>query len=85
MIGSDVTHLTWLERISRGRPVLVIAEGLVPYLTEADARLLLTSVVDAFPAGQIQFDTVSVAAWRASKWDPLGQVQRPVPSTTQPR
>jgi len=49
----------------------MIAEGLVPYLTETDVRPLLTSVVDAFPTGQIQFDAVSVWAWRTSKWDPL--------------
>jgi O-methyltransferase len=73
LIGSDVTDLTWLERVPRGRPVLVIAEGLVPYLTEVDARLLLTSIVDAFPTGRILFDIVSVSAWRASKWDPLGR------------
>lgn len=73
LLGSDVTDLTWLRRIPRDRPTLVIAEGLVPYLTEAGARLLLTSIVDAFPTGQMAFDTVSVSAWRASKWDPLGR------------
>lgn len=73
LIGSSVTDLTWLERIPRGRPVLLIAEGLVPYLTETDVRRLLTSVVDAFPTGQIQIDTVSVSAWRTSRWDPLGR------------
>jgi O-methyltransferase len=70
LIGSSVTDLAWLDRVPRDRPVLVIAEGLVPYLTEADVRRLLTSVVDAFPAGQIQIDTASVWAWRTSKWDP---------------
>lgn len=70
LIGSSVTDLTWLDRIPRGRPVLMIAEGLVPYLTEADVRRLLTTVVDAFPTGQIQFDTVSVWAWRNSKRNP---------------
>jgi O-methyltransferase involved in polyketide biosynthesis len=69
-IGSSVTDLTWLDRIPRGRPVLMIAEGLVPYLTETDVRRLLTSVVEAFPTGQIQFDTVPVWAWRTSRWDP---------------
>ena len=74
LIGSSVTDLTWLDSIPPpGRPVLVIAEGLVPYLTETDARRLLTSVVDAFPTGQIQLDTVSVSAWRFSRWDPLGR------------
>jgi O-methyltransferase involved in polyketide biosynthesis len=70
LIGSSVTDLTWLEHIPRGRPLLMIAEGLVPYLTETDVRRLLTSAVDAFPTGQIQFDTVPVWAWRTSKWDP---------------
>lgn len=70
LVPSSVTDLTWLDRIPRGRPVLMIAEGLVPYLTEADLRRLLTGVVDAFPAGQIQVDVVSVWAWRTSRWDP---------------
>ncbi|OPG02932.1 class I SAM-dependent methyltransferase [Microbispora sp. GKU 823] len=70
LVGSSVTDLTWLARIPRGRPVLMIAEGLVPYLTESDVRRLLTSVVDAFPSGQAQFDTVPVWAWRTSRWDP---------------
>ncbi len=70
---SDVTDLGWLTRVRHDVPVLVIAEGLIPYLTEAGARLLLTSIVDAFPAGQLEFDTVSVAAWRAARWDPLGR------------
>jgi O-methyltransferase len=69
-IGSSVTDLTWLERIPRRRPLLMIAEGLVPYLTETDVRRLLTSSVDAFPTGQIQIDTVPVWAWRTSRWDP---------------
>ncbi|GAA0711901.1 class I SAM-dependent methyltransferase [Dactylosporangium roseum] len=70
-IGSSVTDLTWLERIPRGRPLLMIAEGLVPYLTETEARRLVTSGIDAFPTGQIQIDTVSVWAWRSSKWNPM--------------
>lgn len=70
LIESNVTDPTWLDRIPRGRPVLVIAEGLVPYLTEPDARRLLTSVVDAFLTGQIQIDTVAVWAWRTSRWVP---------------
>ncbi|HET9649372.1 MAG TPA: class I SAM-dependent methyltransferase [Microlunatus sp.] len=73
LIGSSVTDLTWLDSIPRGRAVLLIAEGLIPYLTETDARRLLTSVVDAFPTGQIQLDIVSVSAWRFSRWDPLGR------------
>lgn len=70
LIGSSVTDMAWLDGIPRGRPVLMVAEGLVPYLSESDVRRLLTGAVDAFPTGQIQIDTVSVWAWRTSKWDP---------------
>ncbi|WP_086829499.1 class I SAM-dependent methyltransferase [Allokutzneria sp. NRRL B-24872] len=70
-IGSSVTDLAWLDRVPRDRPVLLIAEGLVPYLTESELRRLLTSVVEAFPSGQIQFDTVSVWAWHSSRWNPV--------------
>src|SRR3954471_21762654 len=59
LIGSSVTDLTWLDRVPHDRPALVIGEGLVPYLTETDVRRLLTTVVEAFPTGQIQVDTVS--------------------------
>jgi O-methyltransferase len=71
MIGSSVTDLAWLDRVPHDRPALMIAEGLVPYLTETDVRRLLTCVVDTFPTGQIQLDTVAVWAWRTSRWDPM--------------
>lgn len=73
LVGCSVTDLAWLEGIPRGRPVLMVAEGLVPYLTEDDARRVVSSIVDAFPTGEILLDTVSVSAWRTSKWDPLGR------------
>ncbi|UBU08718.1 class I SAM-dependent methyltransferase [Nonomuraea gerenzanensis] len=70
LIGSSVTDPAWLERVPHDRPVLMIAEGLVPYLAEPEVRRLLTGVADAFPTGQIQLDTVPVWAWRTSRWDP---------------
>ncbi|GAB3922906.1 class I SAM-dependent methyltransferase [Kribbella albertanoniae] len=70
LISSSVTDLSWLDQVPRDRPVLIIAEGLVPYLTESDLRRLLTHAVEAFPTGQIQLDTVAVWAWRTSKWHP---------------
>jgi len=73
LLGSSVTNPDWLRRVPTGRPVLVVAEGLIPYLTETEARRLLTEIVDAFPTGQIQLDTVSVPAWHFSRWDPLGR------------
>ncbi|MEV6350410.1 class I SAM-dependent methyltransferase [Actinoplanes sp. NPDC051851] len=72
-LASDVTDLTWLDTVPRDRPALMIAEGLVPYLTEPAAQRLLTTIVDEFPRGQLLFDVVSVSAWRSSRWDPVGR------------
>ncbi|MGZ0153179.1 class I SAM-dependent methyltransferase [Kribbella sp. WER1] len=73
LIGSSVTNPAWLEDIPRGRPALMIAEGLLPYLTETQVWELVTGIVDAFPSGGLEFDTVSVSAWRTSKYDPIGR------------
>ena len=70
MIGTSVTDPAWLDRIPRGRPVLMIAEGLVPYLTVDEVRRLLTDLVAAFPLGQFQFETCPTWIQRTSAWDP---------------
>ena len=38
MIGSSVTDETWLDEILTDRPMLMVAEGLVMYLTEPEAH-----------------------------------------------
>ena len=43
MIASSVTDPAWLESIPADRPALVVAEGLLMYLTEAEARQLLSA------------------------------------------
>lgn len=59
MIGTSVTEGNWLTQIPRDRPVLVIAEGLMYYLAEADIQALLQQIVARFPSGQIMFDSIS--------------------------
>ena len=42
LIASSVTDLEWVDRVAAaGRPVLVVAEGLLMYLGEADVRRLV--------------------------------------------
>jgi len=59
MIGTSVTDLRWLDAISADRPVLVIAEGLVMYLSEHDGVALLRRIAAQFPSGQLIFDAYS--------------------------
>ncbi|WP_158549306.1 class I SAM-dependent methyltransferase [Lysobacter silvisoli] len=70
MAAMDVSSKDWLAPIAGGRPVLVISEGLFPYLEEADARLLVQRVVDRFPRGQWLCDIYSRFAvrWLARSW-----------------
>jgi len=59
LIGSSVTELRWLDGIPADRPVLVIAEGLVMYLSEADGVALFNRIAKQFPSGQLLFDAYS--------------------------
>ncbi|MGP4015446.1 class I SAM-dependent methyltransferase [Saccharopolyspora sp. 5N708] len=55
-IATSVTERDWLEEIPMGRPTLVVAEGLVMYLTEADGLDLLRRLVERFEVGEMMFD-----------------------------
>jgi methyltransferase (TIGR00027 family) len=67
MIGSSVTDPQWLDRIPTGRATLVIAEGLLMYLTEEQVRQLLQRLTDRFDSGEMHFDTLSALAPLLSK------------------
>lgn len=67
MIGSSVTDLRWLTDIPTGRPTLVVAEGLLMYLPQAEVRQLLAGLTDRFASGRMLFDTLSPVAPVMSK------------------
>jgi methyltransferase (TIGR00027 family) len=67
MIGSSVTDPQWLDDIPTGRPTLVVAEGLLMYLSEAEVRLLLERMTDRFDCGEMLFDTLWALATLMSK------------------
>lgn len=56
LIGAPLADLRWLDDLPRDRPVLLIAEGVFPYLGEAEVKALLNAVVNHFPSGQMAFD-----------------------------
>jgi O-methyltransferase involved in polyketide biosynthesis len=59
LVPSSATDPTWLQAIPADRPTLLLAEGVLPYLTEDDSVGLLRRVVDRFPSGELQFDAYS--------------------------
>jgi O-methyltransferase involved in polyketide biosynthesis len=60
MIASSVTDLVWMEQVpAEGRPVFVIAEGLLMYLEPADVRALVVCLHERFPGCELVFDAFS--------------------------
>ena len=58
LIGAPLNDLRWLDEVPRDRPALLIAEGALMYVSEADVKALLNTVVAHFPGGQMIFDVV---------------------------
>jgi len=58
LIGAPLNDLRWLDDVPRDRPGLLIAEGVLMYLSEAEVKALLNAVTGHFPGGQMIFDVV---------------------------
>jgi len=56
LIGASLNDLRWLDEIPRDQPGLLIAEGVLHYLSETQVKALLNTVVAHFPSGQLIFD-----------------------------
>lgn len=55
-VGAQLDDLRWLDEVPRGQPGLLLAEGVLHYLSETEVKALLNAVVAHLPAGQIVFD-----------------------------
>jgi O-methyltransferase involved in polyketide biosynthesis len=55
-IGAPLSELRWLDEVPRDRPGLLLAEGVLHYLSETEVKALLNAVVAHFPSGQMIFD-----------------------------
>ncbi|MCM3571077.1 class I SAM-dependent methyltransferase [Neobacillus mesonae] len=67
MISSSVMELNWLEQIPRNKPVMVIAEGMLEYLTEKEVKDLVNRLTSYFPAGKMAFDVMNSFAVNSGK------------------
>jgi O-methyltransferase involved in polyketide biosynthesis len=56
LIGAPLSDLHWVDEVPRGRPGLLIAEGVLHYVSEPEVKALLNAVVAHFPSGQLIFD-----------------------------
>ncbi len=56
LIGAPLADLRWLDDVSGARPGLLVAEGVLHYLSETEVKALLNAAVAHFPGGQMIFD-----------------------------
>lgn len=59
LISSSVTDPHWLDQIPGNCPVLVVAEGMMSYITEKEVVELFNRITEKFPHGDIIFDVYS--------------------------
>jgi len=67
MIASSVTDPDWLDRVPGRRSVMVVAEGLLIYLSEDEVRELLGRMLGHFSGGLMAFDALLPFAVRIAK------------------
>jgi O-methyltransferase involved in polyketide biosynthesis len=67
LLASSATDPGWLDEIPVDRPTLMVAEGVLPYLTAADVRQLFVRLTDRLPSGELIFDGVAGPTARMSK------------------
>ena len=59
MIASSVTEPDWMLAIPAEQPTMVIAEGLLPYLSGDDVRCLFQRLTNHLASGELAFDACS--------------------------
>lgn len=66
-IGADVTESAWLDALPADRPVVMVADGLIAFLSEEEMRIMVSRIIDHFPSGEIAFNGYSKFAVWAQK------------------
>ncbi len=71
-IAASVTDPALLDQIPRDKAVLVVAEGLTPYLRRKDGLAMLRRIVGHFADGEMIFDGYSRAGlWVLQRYPPV--------------
>jgi O-methyltransferase involved in polyketide biosynthesis len=72
IIAASATDPELLEQIPGDAPVLVIAEGLTPYLPAAEGVAMLRRITRHFPSGELVFDAYNrVGLWVLRRYGPV--------------
>jgi O-methyltransferase involved in polyketide biosynthesis len=86
-LACSVLDRAWMDEVDATRPVLVTAQGLLPYLEPVDALTLIRDCAARFHGGQMIFDSVPpwYRWWARRNWrvcPGFSEVARPFGMTT---
>jgi len=63
-IGADVRDPDWVDTVPSDRPALIVADGLMAFLTQDELVSLLDRLIDHLPSGEIVFNSYTkFAIW----------------------
>jgi len=66
VIGADVRDPDWLDAVPSDRPAVIVADGLMGFLSEDELVSLWNRLVNHFPSGEIVFNSYTrFAIWIA--------------------
>jgi len=66
-IGADLTDPDWLCELPRDRPAMVVADGVMLFLTQHDLVSLLNRLTSHFSAGELVLNAYTTYAMRSFK------------------
>jgi len=68
-VGTDLADPNWLDAIPTDRPAVIVADGLLAFLTQEDMISLLNRLTNHFPSGEVAFNGYSrFAIWAAKHY-----------------
>jgi O-methyltransferase involved in polyketide biosynthesis len=68
-VGADLTEPDWLDAIPTDRPAMIVADGLLAFLTQEDMISLLNRLTSHFPSGEVAFNGYTrFAIWAAKHY-----------------
>lgn len=68
-VGTDLTDPDWLDAIPTARLAVIVADGLLAFLTQEDMISLLNRLTSHFPSGEVAFNGYSrFAIWAAKRY-----------------
>jgi O-methyltransferase involved in polyketide biosynthesis len=75
-IGTDLTDPRWLDAVPSDRPAVIVADGLMAFLTQDDMIALLNRLISHFPGGEVAFNGYGRFAIWAAKHYPRHAIGR---------